>query len=110
VLALTQLVCCCCCWIATNLLQGLAALVKAAASVLVVGGGPLGVELAGEVLTVREAAAGCHTLYVQCTCFKVRPGWTMYAAGQVVDAKLQVARQHVWCIEQQIKHTKQLPQ
>jgi hypothetical protein len=35
------------------LLQGLAARVKAARSVLVVGGGPLGVELAGEVLTVR---------------------------------------------------------
>lgn len=32
-------------------LQGLAARVKAARSVLVVGGGPLGVELAGEVLT-----------------------------------------------------------
>jgi NADH dehydrogenase FAD-containing subunit len=38
-------------------MQGLAARVKAACSVLVVGGGPLGVELAGEVLTVRGGDA-----------------------------------------------------
>lgn len=35
------------------MLQVLAAVVKAASSVAVVGGGPSGVELAGEIVTVR---------------------------------------------------------
>lgn len=39
------------------LLQGLAAAVRAASRVVVVGGGPLGVELAGEILTVSCQAA-----------------------------------------------------
>jgi NADPH-dependent 2,4-dienoyl-CoA reductase/sulfur reductase-like enzyme len=65
--AKSYVVCCAAltCCIACMRVQAQADKVKAARKVTVVGGGPLGVELAGEILTVRHAHKSAY--FQHCT-------------------------------------------